>query len=473
MVKIALFIVVASAAAILIISCTGKGAGSETAAGEVVPFTGKAGEVKLMTLNPGHFHAALVQKSMYDEIDPVVHVYAPRGPEVKQYLDLIDSYNSREDAPTHWKEIVYTGGDYLEKMLAGRPGNVVVLSGNNRMKSEYILQSLEDGINVLADKPMAIDMEDFETLLKAFEVAEDRGLLLYDIMTERYEITTVLQRELAMIPAIFGTLVAGSEDDPAVTKESVHHLFKYVSGEPLVRPPWFFDASQQGGGLVDVTTHLVDLIQWECFPGRIIDYEDDIRLLSARQWATELDPAQFLKITHLDSCPDYLKRYLVRDSILAVPCNGEINYTLFGVHAKVSVAWAFQAPEGTGDTHYSIMRGTRANLIIRQGIEEKFIPALYIEQVGKDESFAGDLAENFRSLQEKYPGIALERTGTGWVVMIPDRYRVGHEAHFAQVTRKYLGYLVKGNIPDWEVPNMIAKYYITTHALGMISQDRK
>ena len=30
---------------------------------------------------------------------------------------------------------------------------------------------------------------------------------------------------------------------------------------------------------------------------------------------------------------------------------------------------------------------------------------------------------------------------------------------------RYLDYLVDGKIPDWEVPNMIAKYYTTTQAL--------
>ena len=48
-------------------------------------------------------------------------------------------------------------------------------------------------------------------------------------------------------------------EEPAVTKESVHHLFKYVSGKPLRRPAWFFDTAQQGEGIVDITTHLVDL----------------------------------------------------------------------------------------------------------------------------------------------------------------------------------------------------------------------
>ena len=52
-----------------------------------------------------------------------------------------------------------------------------------------------------------------------------------------------------------------------MTKESVHYFSKLVSGAPLKRPAWFFDTAQQGEGLVDITTHLVDLVQWACFPG--------------------------------------------------------------------------------------------------------------------------------------------------------------------------------------------------------------
>ncbi|MHC4194241.1 MAG: putative oxidoreductase C-terminal domain-containing protein, partial [Planctomycetota bacterium] len=36
-------------------------------------FTGAKGEVKLMTLDPGHFHAALVQKKTYEQVAPKVH----------------------------------------------------------------------------------------------------------------------------------------------------------------------------------------------------------------------------------------------------------------------------------------------------------------------------------------------------------------------------------------------------------------
>ncbi len=60
-----------------------------------------------------------------------------------------------------------------------------------------------------ADKPMVITPADFEKLQQAFAEAEKRGVLLYDIMTERHEITTILQRELSRMPAIFGNLEEG------------------------------------------------------------------------------------------------------------------------------------------------------------------------------------------------------------------------------------------------------------------------
>ena len=43
-------------------------------------------EVQLLTLDPGHFHAALVQKEMYPGVAPRVHVYAPLGPDLLPLL---------------------------------------------------------------------------------------------------------------------------------------------------------------------------------------------------------------------------------------------------------------------------------------------------------------------------------------------------------------------------------------------------
>jgi predicted dehydrogenase len=431
-------------------------------------FTGAEGEVKkLMTLDPGHFHAALVQKTMYDQVSPMVHVYAPEGPDVADHLKRIGGFNNRPVNPTNWQQEVYTGDDFLEKMLAEKPGNVVVISGNNKKKAEYIKACVQAGLNVFADKPLCIDATGFELVQEALALAEENGVLLYDMMTERSEITTVLQKELVRNEAVFGQLKKGSVDNPSVVKESVHHFFKYVAGNPIKRPAWYFDTTQQGEGIVDVTTHLADLVMWEILPGQPIDYGTDIEIKKAQRWPTMITKDQYQKVTRLDDWPDFLRDKLDDKGQLACYANGEILYTLRGVHSRVCVKWNFQAPEGTGDTHFSVMKGTKASIIIRQGKLQQFRPQLYIEPTpgAHTEELSKALTEAVASLQAKYPGLALEKQDRAWQLLIPDEYRTGHEAHFRQVTERYLKYLVDGKLPEWEVSNMIAKYYTTTKAL--------
>ncbi len=420
--------------------------------------------VKLITVDPGHFHAALVQKTMYPQVSPDVHVYAPEGPDVQQHLDKIASYNSRAVDPTSWNEIVYKGDDFFEKMLSEKPGNVVVLSGNNRKKAEYITKSINGGLNVLADKPMIILPEDFTLLEEAFRSAREKGLLLYDIMTERYEVTTILQKLLSQNEDIFGKLSTGSREDPAVTKVSVHHFSKIVSGTPLLRPAWFFDVSQQGEGIVDVTTHLVDLVQWECFPEQILN-PSDVSMIQAKRWPTLISKEEFKGVTGFDEFPDYLQKD-VKDGKLNVFSNGEMIYQIKGVFAKVSVTWNYQPPVGGGDTHYSVMHGSKCDLIIKQGAEEKFVPTLYIENIKG--SSINDLTARLKQTLASLPYDSLEIVSAGKAMLkinIPKKYRVSHEEHFAQVTAKFLEFLKAGKLPEWEEKGMITKYYTTTGAL--------
>lgn len=422
---------------------------------------------KLITVDPGHFHAALVQKFMYADVAPLVHVYAPGGDDLTEHLKRIERFNTRPDEPTRWQEQVYTGPDFFTKMLTEKPGNVVVLSGNNAKKTDYILQAVKAGLNVLADKPMAITPADFEKLKQAFALAAANKVLLYDIMTERFEITTMLQRELSQQKELFGDLVKGSPTEPAITKESVHHFSKLVAGVPLKRPQWFFDVRQQGEGIVDVMTHLVDLIQWESFPNQTLS-PAEAKVLTAKRWATVLTPAQFKQATGADTFPDYLKGD-VKDGALQVFSNGEFTYQLRGVHAKASVLWNFEAPPGAGDTHFSIMRGTKANLIIRQGAEQKYKPVLYLETAPgtTDAALAANAKRAIEIVAKLYPGVGIEPDGKAWRVTVPEKYHNGHEAHFAQVTENYLRYLREGKLPDWEVPNMITKYATIMQAYQM------
>jgi predicted dehydrogenase len=417
---------------------------------------------RLITLDPGHFHAALIQKSMYPEVDNNVYVYAPSGNDAKLHLNRINGYNNRAAGPTSWKEHVYEGEDFFNRMLSEKQGNIVMLAGNNKKKTEYILNSIKAGFNVYADKPMVINAASLPLLEEAFKVAEKKKLLLYDIMTERYEITTMIQKELSLSTQIFGKLLKGSSDNPAITKESIHHFYKEVSGAPLQRPAWFYDVEQEGEGIVDVTTHLVDLVQWEAFPDQVLR-KKDVVINKARRWNTAVSLPEFTASTAAASYPDYLKKYVDANGVLQVSSNGEINYTLKGVYAKVSVIWNYKAEPGGGDTHFSIMRGSLSDLVIRQGREQKFQPKLYIEK--KSGLNPATVEHAFKQVEKKYPGITLVGNDKGWEVIIPDTYREGHEAHFARVTEKYLGFLKAGKLPAWEVPNMITKYYTTTLAL--------
>lgn len=432
----------------------------------------KNDDIKLITLDPGHFHAALVQKTMYDGVSRTVYVYAPKGPDVNAHLARIDAYNNRAIHPTHWREEVYLGPDFFNRMIADKKGNVVVMAGNNQNKTNYIKKSVAAGFSVLGDKPMAIDNQHFALLQDAFKIAAKKKLVLYDIMTERYEITNALQREFAMIPAIFGQLKKGTPEHPAVEMESVHYLYKYVSGSVLTRPEWFFDTKQQGEALQDVGTHLVDLTQWECFPNKVIDYKKDIQFNGAHHWLSNITLSQFNTITGSKNFPAFLKDNVVHDTVLQVYDNGSVNYRLFGVNIKLTARWEYKAVSG-GDSQYSVLRGTKANLVIKQGADEKYSPVLYIAPVSNSPAYEKQLLAKVRTLNNKYPGVYLKNDGDVWEVIIPDAYKDGHEAHFAKVTDSFLDFLKNGDMPKWEVPNMIAKYYVTTTALEMARKADK
>ena len=420
--------------------------------------------VNLITLDPGHFHASLVQKYMHPRVSPLVQVYAPNGPDLEAHLELIKAFNSRKINATNWEEHVYAGDDYLQKMIQDKAGNVVVISGNNSRKTEYILKSIEAGFNVLADKPMAITPTDFILLRRAFEHASKNKILLYDIMTERYEITNVIQRKLAQMPDIFGTIVKSTPEQPAVVMESVHQFHKEVNGKPLTRPAWFFDANQHGGGVVDVGTHLVDLTQWMCFPCQNLDWRRDIKLIYATSWPKKLTINQFKLLTGLCAYPAFLKKEIDADNLLNVQLNGELVYSIRWVHIKIKVFWNFEDNSRAEDTHYSLLRGTLANLIIKQGPEQRWKSILYIENNSSlsDTEFERRLRSSILKLCETWPDLDVVSNETSWEIVIPEKFCVDHENHFAKVMEKYLLFYSEGRMPDWEVSHMIAKYFTTT-----------
>jgi predicted dehydrogenase len=430
-------------------------------------------EVRFMTLDPGHFHASLVQKEMYPGVAPKVDVYAPLGSDLTEHLGRIIAFNTRAEKPTAWQLEIHTGPDFFERMLREKPGNVVVLSGRNNGKIERIGLSVDAGLNVLADKPWILKSSDLPALDKALADADQKGVVAYDIMTERFEVTTQLQRELVNDAAISGGIPAGSPEKPAVYMESVHHLLKLVAGAPNIRPAWFFDTSQQGEGLNDIGTHLVDLVQWTLYPNQAIDYRRDVKVLSAQRWPTPITEANFKRVTGGQAFPASVMPR-VENGTLQYDCNTLVSYSVRGTNVTLNVIWDWEPPAGAGDRHYAIYRGRKSAVEIRQTRADNYVPELYVIPSKPSDAAAvlAAVVARLATLSGPFEGVTAEMIGTEIHVTIPAKYRVGHEAHFAQVTRNFLSYLQdRAKLPTWERPNMMAKYFVTTTGTELSHQS--
>jgi predicted dehydrogenase len=291
-------------------------------------------------------------------------------------------------------------------------------------------------------------------------------------MTERFEITTILQRALVNDPAVFGEIVQGTEAEPAVYMESVHYLMKTVAGAPNIRPAWFFDTAEQGEGLNDIGTHLVDLVQWTLFPEKAIDHRSDVRVLAAQRWPTWIPESDFRRVTGEVAFPASLSAS-VKDGKLEYYANTLVSYSLRGIHAKLNIIWDWEPPAGAGDTHFAVYRGTRARVEVRQTRADRFRPELYIVAASPDmmPQVAAGARAAIATLARRYPGISVEERGAELHITIPDALRVSHEAHFAQVATNFLTFLRNPRaLPPWERPNMLAKYAVTTKGTELSRQ---
>src|SRR6185436_318632 len=230
------------------------------------------------------------------------------------------------------------------------------------------------------------------------------------------------------------------------------------AGAPLVRPVWFFDNTETEG-LNDVGTHLVDLVQWTLCPEQAIDYRRDIQMLAAQRWPTPIDEAGFSRVTGERGFPAAFAA-AVKDGRFEYFCNTLVSYTIRGVHTRLNVIWDWEPAPGSGDTHYAYYKGSRARVEVRQTQADKLRPELYVVPVSAADRAAVLTAVRGRiaALQPQFAGVAVEERGGEIHIAIPDAFRVGHEAHFAQVTTEFLRFLRdRQALPAWERPNMLAK----------------
>jgi predicted dehydrogenase len=416
------------------------------------PIEGSAmAKIGLIVVDPGHFHAALAQKEMYDNVAERVHVYAPVGPDLVDYLTRIARFNNRNEAAkptslTAWR----TSGRATRRS-----------SPAATTKRSVAGKAVGAGLHVLADKPMIIRRRDLPPLADLLEAAAAKRLVVLDMMGGRAEITRSLTRLLHADPAIFGEQSTGSASEPGVTMTSIHHLMKMVSGVPNLRPAWYFDIAQQGDALADIGTHLVDRVHTTLFPGAALDYRSDINIGAVKRWPTMMDLAQFRQVTGTMDWPEYLAE-AVAGGTLAYQCNVNLGYAVRGVHVGLDMAWEWLEPLDSGDTHTEIWRGTRARIELRHGPEHGWKAQLYVVPQA---DIATALKRRVAALAETHRGLGLEKDGTEWKIVVPDGLRIGHDAHFRELTKGFLAHVENpASLPAETNTNLLAKYYVTTAA---------
>jgi hypothetical protein len=182
-----------------------------------------------------------------------------------------------------------------------------------------------------------------------------------------------------------------------------------------------------------------------------------------------LTGAEFQRVTGERAFPASLTP-VVRQGRLEYFCNDSAEYVLKGIHTSLTVEWKYEAAEGEGDTDLAVVRGSNARIELRQGAEEKFRPEVYV--VPNRPELAPIVQEALKRKLEKlgktYPGIGMKDLGGRFQVTIPDVFRIGHEAHFSLVGRRFLGYVKDpAALPSWEDSFMLAKYYTTTRAVEL------
>lgn len=407
-------------------------------------------KLNLVVLAPAHPHGVQIQLAYKNQFARNVAVYGASEDEMRiSYLNAVARDNKRSEENDQWQLDIYTGADFLDKMLADGKGEIAIIASNNQNKVDYIEKTVLAGMNVLADKPMALTGNDFKKLENAFSIAKINEVYVSDLpsMSMRRFVAYIIQKELRANQDVFGALIQGTVEEPAIVQRNHHYYWKGTT-----RPTWFFDIRQQGDGLTDVTTHLVDIVQWSGFDGDPIDYRNDISIRSARTWANEITPTQFQKATKIDGYPEFLRPYL-RDSVLHVHANGEINYMLHGSHVHIVSTWGFESADGGGDWYESIMKGSKATLWIKPGN----LTDLFIEPNTTDHAALEiALQQAFQELHKRYPYLSLTRQGTGWCISSEKR-SVDREATL--VTPSVI-----------EQNNMLAKYYTTTTAHKMATR---
>src|SRR5262249_7241916 len=135
-----------------------------------------------------------------------------------------------------------------------------------------------------------------------------------------------------------------------------------------------------------------------------------------------------------------------------------------GVTVALESRWELSAPPGGGDSHRSVVRGSRAEICIEQSAVTDYARRLtVVPRLDADRARVA-LEHIVSGWQGARPGIDLAAVAAGWEIRVPRALDGGHESHFPLVLGDFLALVDRGHAPSADTANTAAKYALLVQA---------
>ena len=134
----------------------------------------------------------------------------------------------------------------VEELLAAAQPDLVAVANENDLKAQAVLLALQAGCDVVVDKPLALTMDEQQTIERFLaEHPAQRLLMLLTLRgnSEYAGLRRVVQSGAVGAPAFVGVRMA-------------------VRLKRAERPPWFLDVNRSGGLFLDLLIHGLDQVEW-------------------------------------------------------------------------------------------------------------------------------------------------------------------------------------------------------------------
>jgi hypothetical protein len=129
--------------------------------------------------------------------------------------------------------------------------------------------------------------------------------------------------------------------------------------------------------------------------------------------------------------------------------------------------WHLDEPPGGKDTHRSLVKGTRSDLMIRQLPETGFKTELLVVPHESKEQVEQAVQDCLAKWSDRYPGLSIVPDKNALLFQIPDSLRTTHEQHFYRVRDAFIENLDQGIAPPEHRACTIAKYTLLAEAREM------